>query len=485
MVIRRRPLWGGFLFTKDRSQGGYKVSDRDTIAAISTPSGLGGIGIVRLSGENAFKIADQIFECPKCKKTDYPQPRYLYYGYVKDFEGNMLDEVLISYMPAPKTYTREDVVEINCHSGIITLRTILKLVLKGGARLAEPGEFTKRAFINGRIDLSQAEAVLNMIRARSEEAVKVAARSMQGELNKKIEEIREKVIELRAPLEASFDYPEEFEEGHYDWDKLKNEIEEIKSILERLLQGIDKNRAYQEGVSVAIVGRPNVGKSSLLNALLQQQRAIVHEVPGTTRDLLEGYMNLGGYPIRLIDTAGIQGTMDPVEKQGIELSRSAAEQAKLVIMVVDGSSGWTDDDHAIAGFRRYDQGLVVVINKIDLEQKFDKDELIRNCSDAEIVETAAIKGLGIKQLEEAVTMQLDKCLGGEEENLVIVSLRHEEIISETLSSIENALDSISQHPPELVSLELQNAWSKMGEISGDTISEDLLDKIFSEFCLGK
>lgn len=474
--------WGGFLVLM---RGASTLLGNDTIAAISTPLGEGGIGIVRLSGPDAYATVDRIFACRKSKYTSYPEPRRLYYGSIQDHKGTLIDEVLVSFMPAPYTYTREDVVEINCHSGIFALRAILKLVLDSGARLAEPGEFTKRAFIHGRIDLSQAEAVLGMIRARSEEAVKAAALTLQGELTQKIEQIREKIIEVRAPIEASIDYPEEFTQDDASSNAMPESLMEIKAAISYLLQGVDRNRAYHEGVTVAIIGRPNVGKSSLLNALLRQQRAIVHEEPGTTRDLLEGYLNLGGYPIRLVDTAGIQGTADPVELAGIERSRTAAAQAKMLIAVFDGSVGWTEMDQEIAALRQTEQGRVVVINKKDLEPKLSPETFEKIFPGEEIVRTAAIREDGIEQLEEAVTRQLDLFLGPEAENTTVFLLRHEKILQEALISIENAIEAISNQPVELISLELQNAWQKLGEITGETLSESLLDKIFSEFCLGK
>lgn len=459
----------------------------ETITAISTPLGEGGIGIVRISGPEAFNIAERIFECRQKNDSNFPCSRYLYYGHIKDFQGNIVDEVLVSFMFAPHTYTREDVVEINCHSGIFTLRTIQKLILEGGARAAEPGEFTKRAFMHGRIDLSQAEAVLNMIRACSEQAVKIAARGLQGELMARVKKARDQITALRAPLEASFDYPEEFDETEYDYSYLKEGLKTIKEDMQEFLKGAEKNRAYQEGVSVAIIGKPNVGKSSLLNALLQQQRAIVHEVPGTTRDILEGYMNLGGYPIKLVDTAGIQGTFDPVEEQGIYLSRSAAELARLIILVFDGSAKWTETDEEIAGMRRDDQGLVVVINKTDLEQKMSNEQINMLLPGTPVVETSALTGWGINDLEQAVSEELDRIFGeeGAGEISAMVSIRHEEIVAQTLDIIDKAIATIDHQPLEIVSLEMQSAWYKLGEITGDTVNDDLLDKIFSEFCLGK
>lgn len=462
--------------------------ENDTIAAISTPLGEGGIGIVRLSGPDAYAIAGSLFHPSKLKKELYPEPRKLYHGLILDSTETIIDEVLVSFMPAPYTYTREDLVEINCHSGMYALRTILRLVLNTGARIAGPGEFTKRAFINGRIDLSQAEAVLSMIQARSEEAVKAAAKAMQGELTKKINEIRSEIINIRAPLEASIDYPEEYvgEEDLSGQEALETAIENLLLKTGNLLEGIQRNRAYQEGVAVTIIGRPNVGKSSLLNALLKQQRAIVHEIPGTTRDLLEGYLNLGGYPIKLVDTAGIQGSNDPVEIEGIERSRRAAEEAKLILLVFDGSLPLSEQDLDIAKMPRDKQALVAVINKSDLEQRFVRADLEKVLPGAEIIITSALHEQGLSQLEEAVSRQLDLLFNNDAaDNNYIFSIRHETVLSEASEIIKDALIIAQNQPIELVSLELQRAWEKLGEITGDRVNEDLLDKIFSEFCLGK
>jgi tRNA modification GTPase len=326
---------------------------------------------------------------------------------------------------------------------------------------------------------------MSMIKARSEEAAKLAARSLRGELSVSIEKLREQIVEIRAPIEAAIDYPDEYDDRPVDSKLLNSKLINLKDQLLHLLQGIERNRAFQEGVSVAIIGRPNVGKSSLLNALLHQQKAIVHEKPGTTRDLLEGYLNLGGYPLRIIDTAGIQGTDDPVEKEGIERSRYAAQAAKLLIVVLDGSATWSEGDAEIAALKQPDQGLVIVINKQDLEQRLDLNAVHKFINGGKLVRTAALKEEGIKELEAAISDQLDQILSSPVESPVIVSIRHEEIINDTLKNIEDAISAITDQPIELVSFELQNAWQKLGEISGATYSDALLDKIFSEFCLGK
>ena len=324
-----------------------------------------------------------------------------------------------------------------------------------------------------------------MIKARSEEAVKAAASNMRGDLAKKIDELRSRVIEARAPLEASFDYPEEYEIQGSDLKTVDSTIKYLREEIISLLNDVERNRAFQEGVNIAIIGKPNVGKSSLLNALLKQQRAIVHEIPGTTRDILEGYMNLGGYPIKLIDTAGIQGTDDPVEKEGIARSRKAADQAKLIIAVHDGSRKWDDEDKEITSMVKPGQGIVVVINKKDLEMKTALETVKRYYENASIVKTAAITGEGIGDLEKAAAEQMDMLFKGGSEGPAVVSLRHEQILKSALTFIERAQEILTAEPPELVSLELQNVWNKLGEITGETMKEELLDKIFSEFCLGK
>ncbi len=457
----------------------------DTIAAISTPLGEGGIGIVKISGSDSFTLVKKIFQCSHSGKSGYPKPRHLYHGHVVDIDGNTVDEVLISFMPTPHTYTREDVVEINCHSGILTLRAILKIVLSSGARLADPGEFTKRAFLNGRIDLAQAEAVMNIIRARSEQAVKTAARVLKGDLHLAIGQLRSRIISLRAPIEAMLDYPEEFEEIDDPGLALADGIKSVRDEMLELLKGTDISRAFQEGVSVAIVGRPNVGKSSLLNALLRQQKAIVHEMPGTTRDLLEGYMNMGGYPLRLIDTAGLQGTEDPVEKEGIERTKIAAAEAQLLIIVMDGSVKLSGAEYEMADLVNAEQGLVLVINKADLVQNLEEQEVKKLFPGATIIHTSALTGEGIIRLEGGVAMQLDNKFGSFPESPVIVNIRHEYIISDAIDIIESAIEAFDSMPLELVSEALQMAWHKLGEIAGDTVSDELLDKIFSAFCLGK
>lgn len=459
--------------------------DVDTIAAISTPSGEGGIGIVRISGPEAYAVADQIFIPQRGREQGYPLSRHLYHGHIFNEQEELVDEVLVSFMSAPHTYTCEDTVEVNCHSGIFTLRMILSLILKKGARLAEPGEFTKRAFLNGRIDLSQAESVLKLIKARSEEGVKMAARNVQGHLAQKTAALRNDIMEVLAQIEAVLDFPEEVENEALIFANLKENIQTVIYSFNQMLQGTERGRAYQEGIDTAIIGKPNVGKSSLLNALLRQQRAIVHEVPGTTRDLLEGYLYVDGYPIRIIDTAGIRKTSDPVEQEGISRSRSAAEQARLLLIVLDGSTSWSDEDEALIAMIREGQSVIIVINKSDLPQRISTEALKKRFAEVSIINTAIINNQGTKGLEEEIIRLLDRDLGHGGENPILIGLRHEEAAREALLFLDRASAAVDSQPLELVSLELRQAWRKLGEITGEAVTDELLDRIFSQFCLGK
>ncbi len=455
-----------------------------TIAAISTPLGEGGIGIVRLSGPDAFDIVKKIFYPAHKPRGTYPKNRYLYFGYLKNSAGETLDEVLVSFMKKPHTFTREDVVEINGHGGAISLRMILKEVLLAGARVAEPGEFTKRAFLNGRIDLSQAESMLKLIRARSEKAVKIATANMKGVLSNKIAELREKALWILAHLEAELDFPEEIP-GQAEQSARLSELIGLEEGLERLLQGAERGIMYQEGVATAIIGRANVGKSSLLNALLGQQRAIVHEVAGTTRDLLEGLLVLGGFTIKLIDTAGIQGTADPVEKIGVERSRAAAEQARLLLVVFDGSAPMTEQDEIIIDLKKPGQKAIYIVNKIDIGTQEEYKQLESRFPDIPLVYISALKSLGLEELETAIVDQLEKSPAAEGIEPMLVSLRHVENISDALHCIRRARAMWGRDPLEIVSFEIRSAWEKLGFITGETVSDELLDYIFKEFCIGK
>lgn len=458
----------------------------DTIAAISTPVGEGGIGIVRISGREAFAVGQKLFVPHRKHSEGYPKSHYLYYGQIAAGGGGACDEVLVTFMKAPRTYTREDTVEINCHSGILTLRAVLKRALEAGARMAGPGEFTRRAFLNGRIDLTQAESVLKIIRARSEEAVRIALSDLKGALSGDIRKIRDQLVGILAHIEAHLDFPDEFEEEAGVERGMRENLRAIKDHLREMGDGAERGQALQEGLTTAIIGKPNAGKSSLLNALLKEQRAIVHEIPGTTRDLLEGFLTVCGYPLRLIDTAGIHSAVDPVEAEGILRAKSAVAGARLLILVLDGSTPWSRDDEDVASLIGPEQLVVIAINKVDLEQKLDISGVADRFRGYPIVQTSATSKRGIDGLEKAIVKLLDTRLGtAAAETPAIATLRHAGIIKKACELIETALQALGSRPIELVSIDLKEAWLKLGEITGENVTGELLDRIFGEFCIGK
>jgi len=455
----------------------------DTIAAISTPVGEGGIGIVRLSGPEALSILQRLFKPGGCgAKRDgsfTPAPYHLHYGHIVDPEtGERVDEVLVAYMPAPHTYTREDVAEIDCHGGIVPLRRVLALCLRQGARLAHEGEFTLRAFLNGRLDLAQAEAVLDIVRAKTEASLRVAMGQLGGGLSREVREVRSKLVETLAYLEASIDFPEDEIPNHDPTANLSTAIEH----LERLLAQADQGIIYRQGVRTAIVGRPNVGKSSLLNALLRTSRAIVTPIPGTTRDTLEETINLHGIPLCLIDTAGIRKGRDPIEQLGVERSRRALERADLVLMMVDGSEPLAPEDEEIASLLG-EKPALLVINKIDLPEVCDTSMLL---PEVRRVRISALTGEGLPLLEEAIA---DLIFGGQvvTSDLPLVSSpRHQEILNRALAHLCDALHAHENGmPADFVTIDLTAAINALGEITGETASDDLLEAIFSNFCIGK
>lgn len=455
----------------------------DTIAAISTPVGEGGIGIVRMSGKDAFAIALDIF-VPQSKTGKYPVSHRLYYGYIKDKNNEHIDEVLLSFMKAPGTYTREDIVEINCHSGAFSLKIILETVLEKGARLAEPGEFTKRAYLNGRIDLSQAESVLNIITARSEKAVKNAARLVKGELSSEIKNLRGIILSLLANIEASLDFPGEVEDINFD--SAVKDLEYVNEKIKNLCRSAEKGAVFQEGLKVSIVGKPNVGKSSLLNSILHKQRAIVTEVPGTTRDILEEQLSLRGVPVCLIDTAGIRKTHDPVEKLGVNLSWEAIEAADLVLIMMDASTGMQDEDREILKIiKENHRKHIVVINKIDLNDKISDADLKEITLAENIIKISATKKTGIDELEKTIVALVEEDAIAESENIMITNMRHKDALLQAGSSIQQAIAGMENDPIDLISIDIKRTEEKLGMITGETVDDDVLDRIFARFCIGK
>lgn len=456
----------------------------DTIAAISTPLGEGGIGIVRISGPEAYNVASKIFKSRRGDGLSSVSHR-LTYGHIFDKKGNMVDEVLLSYMKAPYTYTREDVVEINCHGGIMPLRKTMGLVLESGARLAQPGEFTKRAFLNGRLDLAQAESVIDVIRSKTEAGLKLAVTQLQGGLSKKITIIQDKILGLLAQVEANIDFPEDdLEEATIV--NMVNTSQEILDEIRLLITGAEAGKIYREGLSTVIIGRPNVGKSSLLNALLRENRAIVTEIPGTTRDIIEEYVNIKGIPIKIIDTAGLRDTQDIVEKIGVEKTREIIEQADLALLVLDAARGIEEEDlDIITGIG--DKKVIFIVNKVDLEDTFiEEREVEKLAGGRPLLWISAETGQGLEKLEETIE---EMVMGGQVEisDAVMVSnIRHKQSLENAEEHLVETIDGLKRNlPVDVVSIDIRAAWESLGEITGSTVTEDLLDRIFRDFCIGK
>ncbi|WP_208587165.1 tRNA uridine-5-carboxymethylaminomethyl(34) synthesis GTPase MnmE [Gracilibacillus suaedae] len=457
--------------------------DKDTIAAISTPIGEGAIAIVRLSGEEAIAISNRLFEGKDLEKVE---SHTIHYGKMIDTETNeMMEEVMVTVMRAPKTFTKEDVVEINCHGGLASVNRLLEHVLLHGARLAEPGEFTKRAFLNGRIDLSQAEAVMDLIRAKTDKAMNIALKQLDGKLSKLVHQLRQKLIETVAHVEVNIDYPEYDDVEEMSHQMLRKQTEEVYQEVERLLSMAKQGKILREGIATAIIGRPNVGKSSLLNAFVQETKAIVTDIPGTTRDVIEEYVNVRGIPLRLVDTAGIRETEDIVERIGVERSRQALKESDLILLVLNYGEQLTEEDRnlfkAIEGLE-----YIVIVNKTDLDQKLDLEEVRQLAGDQKVITTALIEEKGMDDLEEAIA---DTFFAGDLESgdLTYVSnVRHIQLLQQTLKALEDAMDAMDADMPiDLVQIDVTRAWELLGEIVGDTMQDSLIDQLFSQFCLGK
>ncbi|MFD3155355.1 tRNA uridine-5-carboxymethylaminomethyl(34) synthesis GTPase MnmE [Haloimpatiens sp. FM7330] len=459
------------------------MKEFDTIAAVSTSLGEGGISIIRISGDRALEIADKIFKAKNGKSIIGMKTYTMRYGYIIDKDNEeIIDEVILSYMKGPRSFTAEDTVEINCHGGVIATNRVLKQVIKAGARLAERGEFTKRAFLNGRIDLSQAEAVIDIIRSKTELSMKAAIKQSEGTISREISDLRNKLLQLIAHIEATVDYPEE------DLEEMtcNKVIEEIKNILEkinRLLKTADEGKMIREGLKVVIVGKPNVGKSSLLNALLDERRAIVTEIPGTTRDVIEEYINIDGIPIRLVDTAGIRETENVVEKIGVEKSKEKIEEADLVILMLDLSRKLDEEDEEVIDYIK-NKKYIVLLNKKDLGRQIEKQE-IDKLNSKYLVDISVKTGEGLEKIKSLIK---DLFFRGEvkTEDIYITSNRHKEALIRAEDSLRSAEDVLCNvNAIDLASIDIRNAWSNLGEITGETVEEDIIDKIFSEFCLGK
>ncbi|MCY6958204.1 tRNA uridine-5-carboxymethylaminomethyl(34) synthesis GTPase MnmE [Clostridium brassicae] len=455
----------------------------DTITAVATNLGESGVSIIRVSGDKALKIVSSIFQGKNDRKLDDIKTYTMRYGYIVDKDTEeRLDEVIVNFMKGPKSFTAEDTVEINCHGGVTVTKRILEEVVKAGARLAEPGEFTKRAFLNGRIDLSQAEAVIDIINAKTELSMKSALEQSEGKISREISKMRDKLLEIIAHIEATVDYPEDDLE-EVTADKASGDLTKLLKEIDELLGSADEGKIIREGLNTVIVGKPNVGKSSLLNTLLMETRAIVTDVPGTTRDVIEEFINIDGIPVKVIDTAGIRETEDIVEKIGVEKSIEKIEKADLIVLVLDTSRELDEEDKEIIEFIK-EKKYIVLLNKTDLNGKIDKDYIERLNSDY-VIEISAKTGKGIEKFKGAIK---ELFFSGKitAKDVMITNTRHKEALIKGKESLNAARDVLNNtFAIDLASIDIRNAWKNLGEITGDTVEEDIIDKIFSKFCLGK
>lgn len=457
--------------------------ETDTIAAISTALGEGGIAIIRVSGQDVFTIVDQIYQ--GAKPVSQADSHTVLYGHiVHPHTKQILDEVLVTVLRAPRTFTREDTVEISCHGGLIPVQKTLEAVLLAGARLAEPGEFTKRAFLNGRIDLSQAEAVIDLIRSKTDQAAKVAIQQAGGRLSRQIQGLRQEILETLAHLAVNVDYPE------YDAETMTSRLlvercQSISQAIDRLLMMAAQGKIMREGLATAIIGRPNVGKSSLLNALIQENKAIVTDIPGTTRDVLEEYVNVRGIPLKLLDTAGIRETEDVVEKIGVERSEAALQSADLLLIVINYAEALQPEDRRLLSLSQQ-MTSIVIVNKTDLPQRCDLAEVRELIGNTPMITTSLKQDTGIEQLESALAEQFFAGQITGQDATYVSNARHIQLLEQAKAHVGEVLSGIEAGLPlDLVEIDLKNAWQALGEVIGDAVAEDLLDQIFSQFCLGK
>ncbi|MDO5375811.1 MAG: tRNA uridine-5-carboxymethylaminomethyl(34) synthesis GTPase MnmE [Staphylococcus rostri] len=456
----------------------------DTITSISTPMGEGAIGIVRMSGHDAVAIADKLYKGKQ--KLEQVPTHTINYGHIIDPEtGDVVEEVMVSVLRAPRTFTREDIVEINCHGGILTINRVLELTMTHGARMAEPGEYTKRAFLNGRIDLSQAEAVMDFIRSKTDRASKVAMNQIEGRLSTLIQQQRQSILEVLAQVEVNIDYPEYDDVEEATTEFLLERSREIKEAIQQLLDTGVQGKIMREGLSTVIVGKPNVGKSSMLNNLIQSNKAIVTEVAGTTRDVLEEYVNVRGVPLKLVDTAGIRETEDIVERIGVERSRKALQEADLILFVLNNNEALTQEDRQLYDVIK-NEDVIVIVNKTDLDRRLDIDEVQQMIGDKPLIETSMQTQQGIDALELQIR---DLFFDGTVQNqdmTYVSNSRHISLLKQAKQAIQDAIEAAEAGVPmDMVQIDLTRTWELLGEIIGESASEELIDQLFSQFCLGK
>ncbi len=456
----------------------------DTIAAISTPIGVGGIGIIRVSGKDTIEIVDKIFKAANKKSLKEIDTHTITYGHIVSDSGKVLDEVLIMLMKGPRTFTREDVIEINCHGGPIPLNAVLMQVIKAGARIADQGEFTKRAFMNGRIDLSQVEAIMDIIEAKTELSLSQAVGQLEGNLSKKIKSYQDILIQIIARIEVSIDYPE-YDQDEPITEDFEGELKELLGELQDLLRTADTGKMIRDGVKTAIVGRPNVGKSSLLNALLEENKAIVTNIPGTTRDVVEAYLNIEGIPFQLLDTAGIRETEDIVEQIGVEKSKTSIEEADLVLMLVDSNEGLTDKDKEILNQVKGKQ-VIFILNKVDLENNISQEIKEEYFKSGRIIEISAKDQKGLSELKEEMKAFVVKGNVSVSDGATISNQRQKQSLIHAITSLEKVVEAISLGLPEdCLAIDLHDTFGHLGMIVGESIKEEIINQLFSRFCLGK
>lgn len=457
----------------------------DTIAAISTPPGEGAISIVRMSGDQAVVIAAKVFHSGSKQLTEVAS-HTIHYGHIIDpKDERLVDEVMVSVMRAPKTFTREDVVEINCHGGIVVVNQLLQLLLREGARLAEPGEFTKRAFLNGRLDLSQAEAVMDLIRAKTDKAMGVALNQLDGNLSTLIRALRQEILETLAQVEVNIDYPEYDDVEELTTRLLLEKAIHVKGQIDQLLTTAKQGKILREGLSTAIIGRPNVGKSSLLNHLLREEKAIVTDIAGTTRDIIEEYVNVRGVPLKLIDTAGIRETEDIVERIGVERSRKALAESDLILLVLNQSEPLTaEDKHLLAateGLKR-----IILLNKMDLPAQINQAELASLVTEEEVLPVSVLSNAGLEQLEVKIASLFFGGETGEKDATYVSNTRHIALLDQAALALDEVIRGIEiGMPVDLVQMDMTRCWDFLGEIVGDSMQDELITQLFSQFCLGK
>ena len=455
----------------------------DTIAAIATAPGEGGIGIIRKSGEKSLQVANSIFKSISGKKIEEYNTRTLIYGHIVD-NDKVIDEVLVAFMKGPNSYTTEDVIEINCHGGFISVKKILELILSKDVRLADQGEFTKRAFLNGRIDLAQAEAIIDVINAKTDMAHTVAQSQLEGSLSKKIKDLRFNVTEILAQITVSLDFPDEDVE-HITYNTLKEKTIALQKEINKLYDTSESGKILRDGLKTVIVGKPNVGKSSLLNAILGENRAIVTDIPGTTRDVIEEFVNIKGIPLKIVDTAGIRETEDVVERIGVEKSREFFSAADLSIVVLDSSRSLDPEDMEILESVQPNK-TIVLLNKTDLDRVIDLDKIKEYIAEENIIEISALQHEGIEKIHDKIEEMVFAGTVRNSSDLVVTNSRHKDALYKAKQSIEDALNAIESYMPlDFVEVDFKNIWDYLGYINGDTVTEDLLDTIFSNFCIGK